>query len=110
VLVVRRRQKAFLFGRDVLKIDGFDAINAANARPRTTTCALYLYDSGPMGKGLGDKVSNGGSVINATFVDSSDIYMQAETPAYINVMFNGETLRVPNWPSANDGMSLVLVD
>jgi pimeloyl-ACP methyl ester carboxylesterase len=110
VLVVRRRQKAFLFGRDVLKIDGFDAINAQNARQRSVICALYLYDSGPMSMGPGDKVSNGGSVIRATFLESSDIYMQAATPAFINVMFNGETLRVPNWPSATEGMSLVLVD
>ena len=110
VLNVRRRQKAFLFGRDVLKIDGFDAINAANARPRLVVCSLYLFDSGPMAMGPGDRQSDGGSVIRATFMDSSDIYMQAETPAFIHVMFNGETLKIPNWPSADQGMSLVLVD
>jgi hypothetical protein len=36
--------------------------------------------------------------------------MQTQTPAFINVTFNGETLKIPNWPSAEQGMSLVLVD
>ena len=105
VVVVRRRQRAFLHGRDSLKIDGFEALNADNARNRAVTCALYLYDAPPF-----DQSSSGKSVVKARFVDSGDIFMQAATPAYINVEFNGRKLRVPNWPSATEGLSLVLVD
>jgi hypothetical protein len=105
VMVVRRRQKAFLYGRDSLKIDGFEVITADNSRRGAVTCALYLYDGPP-----GDQTSTAKSIVKARFVDSADVFMPAMTPAYLKVEFNGKTLRVPNWSSSSDGMAMVLVD
>ncbi|MET0344580.1 MAG: alpha/beta fold hydrolase [Polyangiales bacterium] len=104
-MVVRRRQKAFLHGRDSLKIDGFEAIGPDNAKNRSVTAALYLYDAPPF-----DQKSSGGSIIKARFVDSADVFMSAATPRFIDVSFNGRSVRVPNWPSDSEGLSLVLVD
>jgi pimeloyl-ACP methyl ester carboxylesterase len=111
VLVARRRQKAFLFGRDSLTLNGFEAINDLNAQARTVTCALYLFDKSLTDVfGPGDAMSAGGSIIKGTFVNSADVFMSTASPAFIDVVFNGAKLRVPNWPSGRDGLSLVLVD
>jgi hypothetical protein len=94
-----------LYGRDSLKIDGFEVISAENARNRAVTCALYLYDAPPF-----DHASSGASIVKARFVDSADVFMPTMTPAFITVDFNGRKLRIPNWPSASEGLSMVLVD
>jgi pimeloyl-ACP methyl ester carboxylesterase len=111
VFVARRRQKAFLFGRDTLTVDGFAAINELNAAARTVTCALYLYDKSLTElPGPGDGVSMGGSIIKGTFVNSADVFMPSSPPAFMKVVFNGVTTLVPNWSSGSGGMSLVLLD
>jgi pimeloyl-ACP methyl ester carboxylesterase len=106
VFAVRRRERAFLFGRDTLKIDGFDAVNMANSAPRAVTVALYLYDKAPS-----DKTSSGGSIISGPFINSADVYIPAMTPAFVKVDFNdGPTMMVPNWPSATEGPAIVVID
>jgi hypothetical protein len=111
VIVARRRQKAFLFGRDELTVDGFAAINDQNAAARTVTCGLYLYDKSLTDEpGPGDGESSGGSIIKGTFVNSADVFMPTDKPDFINIEFNGVTTRVPNWRSNSEGISLVLVD
>jgi len=116
VIIARRRQKAFLFPRDSLKIDGFEVVSEQNtltaAKRSTVTCALYLFDKSitPV-SGPGDGKSTGESIIKGTFVDSADVFMQAERPTYISVSFNdGRRMAIPNWPSETEGASLVLVD
>jgi pimeloyl-ACP methyl ester carboxylesterase len=106
MFAIRRRERAFLFGRDTLKLDGFDAINMQNSAPRATTVALYLYDKAPS-----DKQSSGGSIISGPFINSADVYMQAMTPAFIKVEFNDSpAMMVPNWPSASEGPAIVVID
>jgi hypothetical protein len=106
MFAVRRRERAFQFGRDTLKIDGFDAINMTNAAQRAVTVALYLYDKAPS-----DKMSSGGSIISGPFINSAGVYIPATTPAFIHVDFNGgPTMMVPNWPSASQGPAIVVID
>jgi pimeloyl-ACP methyl ester carboxylesterase len=106
VFAVRRRERAFQFGRDTLKIDGFDAINMTNAAQRAVTVALYLYDKAPS-----DKQSSGGSIISGPFINSADVYIPAMTPAFVKVDFNGgPTMMVPNWPSKTEGPVIVDID
>ncbi|HKU43223.1 MAG TPA: hypothetical protein VJR89_33915 [Polyangiales bacterium] len=103
-LWLRRRQGAFLHGRDRLLIDGYDAINAEDAMPRASVLGLYVLDQD------GDRVSSGGAVLRETFVSGTDVYLQTDRPAYIEVDFNGQKLRVPNWPSRSAGLSMVWLD
>jgi hypothetical protein len=38
------------------------------------------------------------------------MYLQAETPAWITLEFNGNTMKIPNWPSVPEGSSVVFVN
>jgi len=106
MFAVRRRERAFLFGRDSLKIDGFEVINAMNAAPRATVVALYLFDKAPS-----DKVSSGGSILSGAFVNSADVFIPATPPAYVRIDFTGApTMTVPNWPSNSEGPTIVIID
>jgi pimeloyl-ACP methyl ester carboxylesterase len=110
VIIARHKKGAFLSGRDSLTVNGFEAINPASAPPRATVVGMYLYDKAvgtPDGPGNG--VSDGGSIITATFINSSDVFIASSPPAFVELNFNGQKLEVPNWPSATDGMSLVLL-
>ena len=110
VMIVRHKKGAFLSGRDSLTVDGFEAVNPDSAPPRTTVVGIYLYDKAvdtPDGPGNG--VSDGGSIIKATFINSSDVFIPASPPAFVELDFNGQKLKVPNWPSDTEGMSLVLL-
>jgi pimeloyl-ACP methyl ester carboxylesterase len=111
VVVVRRRQGAFLFGRDSLKVDGFEVLNEVNAKARMVIVGLYLYDKSLTDQpGPGDGMSSGESIISGTFVNSADVFMEARDMRFIEIEFGGNKLKVQNWPSARQGLSLVLVD
>jgi pimeloyl-ACP methyl ester carboxylesterase len=103
-LWVRRRQGAFLNGRDRLLVDGYDAINDQDAMLRASVLGLYVLDQD------GDQRSSGGSVLRQTFVSGTDVYLQTERPAFIEVDLNGQKLRIPNWPSRSGGLSMVWFD
>jgi hypothetical protein len=103
-LWVRRRQGAFLHGRDRLLIDGYDAINEQDAMLRASVLGVYVLDQD------GDQRSSGGLVLRETFVSGTDVYLPTERPAFIEVDLNGQKLRVPNWPSRSAGLSVVWFD
>lgn len=103
-LLIRRKQGAFLNGRDALTIDGYAALNDKDAMARATVTGLYVLDQD------GDKRSSGGSVLRETFLNGTDVYLQTERPAFIDVAWGNEHIRVPNWPSKSRGISIVWVD
>ncbi len=106
VVIARMKRGGFHFGRDSLTVDGFEVINENNAPDGTATVGMYMFDAA--GAGVGE--SNGGSVITGPFINSSDVFMQTATPAFITLNFNGQEIKVPNWPSGTQGMSLILFD
>lgn len=111
VIVVRRRQKAFLFGRDSLRVDGFEVLNEVNAKRGSAIVGLYLYDeSSTPEPGPGDGMSSGESIISGAFVNSADVYISTEDIRFLEIDFGGTMTKVQNWPSGRQGMSLVLVD
>jgi pimeloyl-ACP methyl ester carboxylesterase len=103
-LWIRRKQGAFLVGRDQLMVDGYPAVNEEDAMLHATVTGLYVLDQD------GDMQSSGGSVIRETFVAGTDVYLQTSRPAFIDVSLNGDHLMVPNWPSRTGGLSIVWVD
>jgi len=103
-LWIRRKQGAFLAGRDQLTVDGFPAVNAEDAMQRATITGLFVLDQN------GDMQSSGGSVLRETFVNGTDVYLQTGQPAFIDVSLNGSRMKVPNWPSQTGGLSIVWVD
>lgn len=115
-VIPRSRQKAFLYGRDSLKVNGFEILNASNTwnaatNRSTVTVAFYLYDQSltPGVYGPGDMKTTGASIISGAFVNSADVFLQASTPAWIDVSFNGTSLKIPNY-SVDEGYAVVFVN
>ncbi len=103
-LWLRRKQGAFIYGRDQLSIDGFAALNEQDAMKTATVIGLYVLDQD------GDAKSSGGSILRETFVNGTDVYLQTAAPAFIDVELNGQKLKIPNWPSRSGGLSMVWLD
>ena len=103
-LWVRRRQGAFLHGRDKLLVNGYDAINEEDAKLRASILGLYVLDQD------GDQRSSGGAILRETFVSGTDVYLPTDQPAFIDVDLNGQKQRIPNWPSRSGGLSMVWFD
>jgi pimeloyl-ACP methyl ester carboxylesterase len=110
VVIARHKKGGFHFGEDSLKIDGFEAINAENAPlANSTVVGMYMFDEAvDTADGPGNGVSDGGSIITGPFINSSDVFIPSDRPKFVEVNYNGQALKVPNWPSATQGMSLLL--
>jgi len=106
VILPRMKRGGIHYGQHSVLVDGFDIVNEENAPTPATNVGYYLFDA----KGEGEGESNGGSIVSGTFVNSCDVYMQAAEPAFIEVNFGTQTVKVPNWPSGDDIMSLILFD
>jgi len=121
VIIPRSRQKAFLAQRDSLTIDGFEVLSRGTTMtvaPATgmvrsaVTVAYYLYDRSltPGTFGPGDGKTTGESIIKGTFVNSADVFVPSATPKFVEVKYGGRTIKVPNWPSASEGASVVFLN
>ncbi|MEY4509864.1 MAG: hypothetical protein RLZZ450_1986 [Pseudomonadota bacterium] len=120
-IIPRNREKAFLAERDTLTVDGVEVLTRANTlnvtpalQPQVRSqivAAFYLFDRSltPGSYGPGDGKSTGESIVKGSFVNSADLFVPTATPKFVEVKFNGRTLKVPNWPSAA-GYSIVLVN
>jgi pimeloyl-ACP methyl ester carboxylesterase len=106
VLVVRQAAGAFRKDLgDSLTVDGVEILNDAIAVASTSSVALFLFDANLNGQTEGGALA---SYANTPFVKGSDVFMQAAEPRFLELRFNGQALRVPNWPSASEGQTLVM--
>jgi pimeloyl-ACP methyl ester carboxylesterase len=117
VVVPRSLQKAFLFDRDSLKVAGKEIVTKDTTWNTMTdhsriTVAYYLFDKSLTmgGYGPGDMNSSGEPIFNSSFVSSADLFMPTAEPEWIDVVFNGTTMKVPNWPSSSNGPSVVFLN
>lgn len=106
VILPRMKRGGFHYGQHSVLVDGYDVMNEENAPTPATNVGYYLFDAA----GDGEGESNGGSIVSGTFVNSCDVYMQAIEPAFIEVEFGTQKVKVPNWPSGDGIMSLILFD
>ncbi len=88
---------------DSVTVDGFEALNTQDANKATTTVGLFLFDANKDKKSEGGSLSQYLSPVTLPFVRGSDVYVQAGTPAFVEVTFNGKAMIVPNWPSKSEG-------
>ncbi len=108
-LIVRYTRGGFWSDRDSLQIDGHEVLTDALADRSLSTVALFLFDDNSNGR-------TDGGVIPAyewlPFLMGTDVFMQASTPAFIEVTadlnYRQATLKIPNWPSASEGASQVI--
>ncbi len=91
---------------DTLTVNGYEALNTDDATRTSVTVALFMYDSNKDGKTQGGSLPAYSSVL-PYFLRGTDVFVPSSPPGFVNVTFNGQTLRIPNWPSKSQGLSLV---
>jgi pimeloyl-ACP methyl ester carboxylesterase len=91
---------------DTLTINGYEALNGQDATRQTVTVALFAYDANKDGKTEGGSLTAYSSVL-PYFLRGTDVFIPSSPPGSVDVTFNGQTLKVPNWPSETQGQTLV---
>ncbi|HYU15057.1 MAG TPA: hypothetical protein VEL05_03270, partial [Candidatus Acidoferrum sp.] len=90
---------------DSFRVNGTEVLNQEIANAGTATVGLFLFDDNLNG------ASDGGSVAaysQLPFIRATDVFMDASAPAFIDLTFDGTTVRVPNWPSVSEGPTFVV--
>lgn len=80
-----------------LKLNGVETLTNDNAGRATSTVGLFMADQNM------NKLSELGASFSAPFIVGTDVYVDAGSPAWIVLDWNGQVTRIPNWPSS-DGM------
>jgi hypothetical protein len=83
-----------------LKIDGAETLTNDNAGRATSTVGLFMADQNM------NKKSELGAVFSAPFIVGTDVYVDAESPRWIVLDWNGQITRIPNWPSSDGLLSV----
>ena len=99
--VVLSEHRALQFDADVSN-DQSPSIGADNASLATTTVGLFLYDNDM------NMMSELGATFTAPFLAGSDVFVDASEPAFMEIEWNGEVMRVPNQPSDKGLVSIML--
>jgi pimeloyl-ACP methyl ester carboxylesterase len=90
---------------DTLTVGGSEVLQDAFADKASATVGLFLFDANKNGTtDLGSLASYGFT----PFVKGTDVYVSAEEPALVEIEFDGHTMRVPNWPSDTEGLTLLV--
>ncbi|MFM2420786.1 MAG: hypothetical protein RL385_5509 [Pseudomonadota bacterium] len=88
---------------DSLTLDEQEILSEEVAGKADTTVGLFVADQNL------NKASDLGKAFEAPFVKGTDLYLQAQKPAWVHVDWNGGTLRIPNWPSDQGLISVFLL-
>jgi pimeloyl-ACP methyl ester carboxylesterase len=106
VLIARSYKGAFR--KDLgssLKVDGTEILADAFANATSATVGLFAFDANQNG------ASDGGSLAayeGLPFIRGTDVFIDASSPRFIELDYNGTVMKIPNWPSASEGPSLVI--
>lgn len=87
-----------------LKIDGEEILTDETAGRSTTTAVLFAYDD------MSDQESNLGSIwtLPIPFIFATDFFIDAAEPRWVEVDWNGDKIYIPNLPSDDYLMSVIL--
>jgi pimeloyl-ACP methyl ester carboxylesterase len=91
---------------DSLTVNGYEALNSADATRTSVTVALFMYDANKDGKTEGGSLTAYSSVL-PYFLRGTDVFVPSSPPGMINVTYDGKSLLIPNWPSKSQGPTLV---
>jgi hypothetical protein len=105
-VVARSLKGAFRQDRgDSLKVDGVEVLAPDLANASTSTVGFFMFDANT------NQTTDLGSIpaySNTPFIRGTDVFMQATTPAFIEMTFNGTTQKIPNWPSMSGGLVSIM--
>ena len=107
VVTVFTANQAVINGRDDLRANGFELSTPEFASEENTTIAFFLYDGNNDGQTNGNAVGLFG---NFPFLSGVDVFFPAAQPESIELTFAGRSMRVRNWPSASEGVTIAVFD
>jgi pimeloyl-ACP methyl ester carboxylesterase len=85
-----------------LKVNGAEVLSDANAGRATSTVGLFMSDQNA------NMLSELGASFSAPFIVGTDVFVPSTTPGWIEFNWNGTVTRVPNWPSTDGMLSVVM--
>ncbi|MDB4986543.1 MAG: hypothetical protein JWN04_1721 [Myxococcaceae bacterium] len=107
VIIVRYNESALRSDLgNTLTFDGKNALLAADATAETCTVGYFTWDDNH--NGITDLTDIPGVSPIPLFVKAVDVFTDAKKPKFVDVTFNGVTLKVPNWPSMSQGPTIVM--
>ena len=96
--------QAVISGRDILKVNGTVVSTPELSSAEQSIIAMFLYDRG-------DQVSsytNDAAFANFPFLSGVDAFFPTLAEESIEMEFNTRSLRMRNWPSESDGVSVAV--
>ena len=102
VVVSFTANQAVIAGRDDLRVNGLELSTPEFASEQSSTIAFFLYDNGD-GQTSGNAVGLFGSF---PFLSGVDVFFPTTTPQTVELTFAGRALRMRNWPSASEGVTI----
>lgn len=107
VVTVFTANQAVINGRDDLRSNGFELSTPEFASESNTTIAFFLYDGNNDGETNGTPVGTFGQF---PFLSGVDVFFPTVQPESIELTFAGRTMRVRNWPSATEGITIAVFE
>jgi len=107
VVTIFTANQAVISGRDDLRSNGFELSTPQFASEDNTTIAFFLYDGNNDGQTNGTPVGLFGTF---PFLSGIDVFFPTVQPESIELTFAGRTMRVRNWPSATEGITIAVFE
>jgi len=106
VVIAFASSNAVITGRDALDVNGLNLSTPQFASEENTSIAFFLYDNGN-GQTDGTPV---GLFANFPFLAGVDMFFPTTAPESITLTMNGRVLKVRNWPSETEGITVAVFD
>lgn len=106
VVIAFASSQAVIAGRDQLVVNGLELSTEEFASEDDSAIAFFLYDNGN-GETDGTPVGLFG---NFPFLSGVDMFFPTVEPESITLTMNGSTLKVRNWPSETEGITVAVFD
>ncbi len=104
VVVSFTANQAVIAGRDDLRVNGLELSTTEFASEDDSAIAFFLYDDGD-GQTSGSPVGLFGSF---PFLSGVDVFFPTTEPQTIEMTFAGRAIRMRNWPSASEGITIAV--
>ncbi|MCP4120261.1 MAG: hypothetical protein GY751_00735 [Bacteroidetes bacterium] len=96
--------KAAINGRDILKVNGSILSTPELTSAEQSIIAMFVYDSGDQETSL----ESDPAFASFPFLAGVDAYFQTATPETIEMEFNSRRIKMRNWRSESDGVSVAV--
>lgn len=107
VVVSFTANQAVIAGRDDLRVNGVELSTPDFASEENSSIAFFLYDGNTNGQTDANAVGLFG---NFPFLAGVDVFFPTDQPESIELTFAGRSLKVRNWPSASEGVTIAIFD